>query len=185
MVDRKMIETIREATGATEEDIRVMLFECNYDANETTSRLIDSEQPICFAPVAENLRQVEPISRVRRHTCPPGSCFLLIYWQITLQPQFTSVSCRADQVPVRLLLTAIVCCAQIRSPRSRARRTRRRRWVSTSMNIDFLVSLTEKAGTISAAFVLTNRTTATKPGGQKQCNSELLLSKCTTLHLTH
>lgn len=43
VVDRKMIETIREATGATEDDIRVMLFECNYDANETTSRLIDSK----------------------------------------------------------------------------------------------------------------------------------------------
>lgn len=40
--DRKMIETIREATGATEDDIRVMLEECNFDANETTSRLIDS-----------------------------------------------------------------------------------------------------------------------------------------------
>ena len=43
VVDRKMIETIKEATGATEEDVKVMLFECNYDANETTSRLIDSE----------------------------------------------------------------------------------------------------------------------------------------------
>lgn len=40
--DRKMIETIQEATGATEGDIRVMLEECNFDANETTSRLIDS-----------------------------------------------------------------------------------------------------------------------------------------------
>ena len=161
VVDRKMIETIREATGATEEDIRVMLFECNYDANETTSRLIDSEQPIYFAPAAENLHQAEPISGVRRHTYPHESCCVLLYWQITLQPQFTSISCRADQVLVRLLLTAIVCCAQIRSPRSRARRTRRRRWGSTSMNLDFLVSLTEIAGTISTAFVLTNGTAAT------------------------
>ena len=80
MVDRKMIETIREATGATEEDIRVMLFECNYDANETTSRLIDSEQPIFLAPAAENLHQAESISRVRRHTCLPGSCFVSPYW---------------------------------------------------------------------------------------------------------
>lgn len=43
VVDRKMIETIKEATGASEDDIRVILQECNYDANETTSRLIDSE----------------------------------------------------------------------------------------------------------------------------------------------
>lgn len=41
--DRRMIETIQEATGATEDDIRVMLEECNFDANETTSRLIDSK----------------------------------------------------------------------------------------------------------------------------------------------
>jgi hypothetical protein len=42
-VDRKMIATIQEATGATEEDIKIMLQECNFDANETTSRLIDSK----------------------------------------------------------------------------------------------------------------------------------------------
>lgn len=53
VVDRKMIETIKEATGATEEDIRVMLFECNYDANETTSRLIDSKY-LSFLTLAEN-----------------------------------------------------------------------------------------------------------------------------------
>ena len=51
VVDRKMIETIREATGATEDDIRVMLFECNFDANETTSRLIDSKQ-LCYFRLA-------------------------------------------------------------------------------------------------------------------------------------
>jgi len=43
-VDVKMVvQTIKEATGATEEDVKLMLEECNFDANETTSRLIDSE----------------------------------------------------------------------------------------------------------------------------------------------
>ncbi|CAK0752488.1 hypothetical protein CVIRNUC_002150 [Coccomyxa viridis] len=39
---RKTIETIKDATGASEEDIMVMLQECNNDVNETTSRLIDN-----------------------------------------------------------------------------------------------------------------------------------------------
>ena len=43
-VDVKMVvQTIKEATGATEEDVKLMLEECNFDANETTSRLIDSK----------------------------------------------------------------------------------------------------------------------------------------------
>ncbi|KAK9906517.1 hypothetical protein WJX75_003232 [Coccomyxa subellipsoidea] len=41
-LNRKTIETIKDATGASEEDIMVMLLECNNDVNETTSRLIDN-----------------------------------------------------------------------------------------------------------------------------------------------
>ncbi|CAL8462329.1 g1862 [Coccomyxa elongata] len=41
-LNRKTIETIKDATGASEEDIMVMLLECNNDINETTSRLIDN-----------------------------------------------------------------------------------------------------------------------------------------------
>ena len=44
----RRIENIREATGAAEEDIRVMLAECNNDVDEATSRLIDSA-PCRFA----------------------------------------------------------------------------------------------------------------------------------------
>ena len=40
---RKIVDAIREATGASDEDISAMLAECNYDVNEATSRLIDSE----------------------------------------------------------------------------------------------------------------------------------------------
>lgn len=39
---KKIIETIREATGATDEDIKMVLAECNNDVNEATARLIDS-----------------------------------------------------------------------------------------------------------------------------------------------
>ena len=42
-VSRKlMVENIRDATGASEEEVLHMLIECNNDMNETTSRLIDS-----------------------------------------------------------------------------------------------------------------------------------------------
>ena len=44
--DRRVLEAIREATGAADEDIRQTLAECNNDVNEATSRLIDSEQPL-------------------------------------------------------------------------------------------------------------------------------------------
>jgi translation elongation factor EF-Ts len=39
---KKIIETIREATGASDEDIKAVLAECNNDVNEATTRLIDS-----------------------------------------------------------------------------------------------------------------------------------------------
>lgn len=39
---KKRIDAIREATGAADEEIKLMLKECNYDPNETTARLIDS-----------------------------------------------------------------------------------------------------------------------------------------------
>ena len=48
-VDRKTVEAIRDVTGATEDDIKVMLIECRMDVNEATSRLIDSEAPTHFA----------------------------------------------------------------------------------------------------------------------------------------
>lgn len=41
-LQERKVELIREATGAADEDIRLMLAECNNDVNETTSRLIDS-----------------------------------------------------------------------------------------------------------------------------------------------
>ena len=40
---KKIVEAIREATGASDDDISAMLAECNYDVNEATSRLIDSK----------------------------------------------------------------------------------------------------------------------------------------------
>ena len=40
---RKIVDAIKDATGASEEDISAMLAECNYDVNEATTRLIDSE----------------------------------------------------------------------------------------------------------------------------------------------
>ena len=39
---KKIIDTIREATGASDEDIKSVLEECNNDVNEATARLIDS-----------------------------------------------------------------------------------------------------------------------------------------------
>lgn len=45
---KKVIEAIREATGANEEDVKAVLAECNYDVNEATNRLIDSE--LWFSP---------------------------------------------------------------------------------------------------------------------------------------
>jgi hypothetical protein len=38
----KIIAAIREATGASVEDIQMVLKECNHDVNEATARLIDS-----------------------------------------------------------------------------------------------------------------------------------------------
>lgn len=39
---KKIVENIREATGASDEDIKAVLAECNNDVNEATTRLIDS-----------------------------------------------------------------------------------------------------------------------------------------------
>lgn len=38
---KKIIETIRDVTGASDDDISCMLVECNYDVNDTVNRLID------------------------------------------------------------------------------------------------------------------------------------------------
>jgi hypothetical protein len=40
---KKSLDAIKEATGATDDEIAAMLAECNYDANEATARLIESE----------------------------------------------------------------------------------------------------------------------------------------------
>ena len=40
---RKIVDAIKDATGASEEDISAMLAECNYDVNEATTRLVESE----------------------------------------------------------------------------------------------------------------------------------------------
>ena len=40
---RKTMDAIRDATGASEDDISAMLAECNYDVNEATAKLIESE----------------------------------------------------------------------------------------------------------------------------------------------
>ena len=40
---KKVVEAIRDATGARDDEINAMLAECNWDVNEATSRLIDSE----------------------------------------------------------------------------------------------------------------------------------------------
>lgn len=39
---RKLVDTIKEATGASEEDVTAMLAECGGDADEATARLIES-----------------------------------------------------------------------------------------------------------------------------------------------
>lgn len=39
---KKIVENIREATGASDEDIKAVLAECNNDVNEATTRLIDN-----------------------------------------------------------------------------------------------------------------------------------------------
>lgn len=39
---KKILDAIREATGASVEDIQMALKECNGDVNEATARLIDS-----------------------------------------------------------------------------------------------------------------------------------------------
>lgn len=43
---KKILDAIREATGASNEDIQMVLKECNGDVNEATARLIDST--CCF-----------------------------------------------------------------------------------------------------------------------------------------
>ena len=35
------IKSVKEATGASEEDVKQMLHDCNNDANEATNRLLD------------------------------------------------------------------------------------------------------------------------------------------------
>lgn len=47
---RKIIDTIKEATGASEEDVILVLEECGGDANEATSRLIESEEAVVGVP---------------------------------------------------------------------------------------------------------------------------------------
>jgi NACalpha-BTF3-like transcription factor len=39
---KKTLDAIKEATGASEEDISAMLSECGNDVNEATARLIES-----------------------------------------------------------------------------------------------------------------------------------------------
>lgn len=43
VTNRKVLENIKEATGASEEDVVAMLQICNGDANEATERLLESE----------------------------------------------------------------------------------------------------------------------------------------------
>jgi hypothetical protein len=40
--NRKILDNIREATGASEEDVVAMLSICSGDANEATTRLLES-----------------------------------------------------------------------------------------------------------------------------------------------
>jgi hypothetical protein len=43
VTNRKVLENIKEVTGASEEDVVAMLQICNGDANEATERLLESE----------------------------------------------------------------------------------------------------------------------------------------------
>lgn len=45
-VPKQLIERIKEATNATDEVIIHTLEECNYDPNEATTRLIESETAV-------------------------------------------------------------------------------------------------------------------------------------------
>ncbi len=38
----QVIQTIKDVTGATEEEIDYMLIQCNFNPDETTSRLLES-----------------------------------------------------------------------------------------------------------------------------------------------
>jgi hypothetical protein len=43
VLPKKVLEMMKEATGASEEDICVMLQLCNGDANEATEKLLESK----------------------------------------------------------------------------------------------------------------------------------------------
>ena len=46
---KAFIQSAIEATGASEEDVKQMLHDCNNDANEATIRLLDGAEPISRA----------------------------------------------------------------------------------------------------------------------------------------
>lgn len=43
VASKRILENIKEATGASEDDVVAMLQICNGDANEATERLLESE----------------------------------------------------------------------------------------------------------------------------------------------
>lgn len=55
----KRVDAVREVTNAAEEDIRIILAECDGDVDEATSRLIDST---CSAFVCQALPSLSVVS---------------------------------------------------------------------------------------------------------------------------
>jgi hypothetical protein len=76
---RKTLDAIRDATGASEDDISAMLAECNYDVNEATAKLIESEpaRPNVNPPAPRRrppaIRRRQPRSRALRPPTDPFS----------------------------------------------------------------------------------------------------------------
>ena len=53
---KAFIQSVKEATGASEEDVKQMLHDCNNDANEATNRLLDgagTEERCLTRPAAQ------------------------------------------------------------------------------------------------------------------------------------
>jgi hypothetical protein len=69
---RKTLDAIRDATGASEDDISAMLAECNYDVNEATAKLIESEPAPLYLAARPNVNPPAPRRR-RGHDPAPAA----------------------------------------------------------------------------------------------------------------
>ena len=74
---RRVLEMMREATGASDEDICVMLQLCGGDANEATTKLLESERrvpgPAGLSRARTGLPRADQASLPRTGTAAPGA----------------------------------------------------------------------------------------------------------------